>query len=149
MSFDTLLLRLSIWPAVGLGLAACLGWRSVLAWRMGASLYCIHVAAAFHHVYHWSHAAAVSDNVQQVRETLGFHFNAGIWINYAFSLSWLISALTWPRLPSALRRCWIAVFLFITFQGTVVFAHTYGRWIGLALFIIAGGTAGWRSRRMK
>lgn len=139
-------LRLSIWPAVALGLAACLGWREAGAWRAGAVLYAVHVAAAFQHAYRWSHAVAVADNIRQVRDTLGIQFGAGIWVNYAFSAGWVMAAVAWNRLPAGIRTTWKAVFLFIAFQGTVVFAHGRGRWIGLALFGLAG--AAWlRGRR--
>ena len=145
MSPSELILRVAIWPAVAFGLAATRGWRPATSWRVGALFYAVHVAAAFHHAYRWSHSAAVADNVRQVRETLGIEFGAGIWVNYAFSLGWMLAALTWPKLGPVARRVWIAVFLFIAFQGTVVFAHGHGRWIGLALFLAAAVHA-WRFR---
>jgi hypothetical protein len=138
MSASELLLRTSIWPAVAFGLAACLGWRETLAWRAGAALYAVHVVSAFQHAYRWSHERALADNIRQVRDTLGFEFGAGIWVNYAFTLGWMIVAILWPRLPRTARIVWRAFFLFIAFNGAVVFAHEYGRWIGATLFLVAG-----------
>lgn len=138
MNTPELLLRLSIWPAVAFGLAACLGWRPTIAWRCGAALYAVHVVMAFQHVYRWSHHRAFEDNVRQVRETMGFEFGPGIWVNYAFTLGWFAVAALWPRLGGTARMLWRVVFLFITFNGAIVFAHGNGRWIGVALFVAAG-----------
>lgn len=137
MSLPELLLRASIWPAVALGLAACLGWRETLAWRTGAVFYAIHVVSAFQHAYRWSHRLAFEDNVRQVRETMGFEFGPGIWVNYAFTLGWFLVAALWPKLNSTARLVWRVTFLFIAFNGAVVFAHGRGRWLGIALFMIA------------
>lgn len=149
MNPGDLLVRATIWPAVGLGLAACLGRREGSLWRWGLAFYLVHAAAAFHWVHHWSHEAAWQHTARQVRDVVGWESGAGVWVNYGFTLAWVAVVAAGPRLPPTLARAWRALFVFIAFQGAVVFAPGPARWIALLGFGLAGwvGLARRRSRR--
>jgi hypothetical protein len=142
-------IRWSIWPAIALGLAACLGWRETAAWRVSGALYLVHVVAAYHLVYRWSHAAAVADNLRQVRETIGVESGSGIYVNYMFTVAWILTAVIWHRVPPWGRILWRGAFLFIAFNGAIVFAHGAARWAGIGLFAGAAIAAGmvWKRGR--
>lgn len=145
MSPGEWLVRGTIWPAVALGLVACLGRKEWILWRWGLVFYLAHAAAAFHYVHGWSHGAAWQHTAGQVQSVVGWESGAGVWVNYGFTLAWAGVAAMGPRLAPGLVRWWRGVFLFMAFQGAVVFAHGYSRWFGLLLFLLAAG-AWWRSR---
>jgi len=146
-------------PALALRLAPRGEW-SILAWRLwtaAAGVYLLHVAAAFHFVHHWSHAEAFDHAVKRTYEVVGVATGIGIWINYGFTLVWLVDVFLWgldlrlaqhpdtgrPRWLAMLRSPviwlpWIAFFLFITFNATMVFEGGATRAYFAVLFIVAG-----------
>jgi len=145
-------------PALALRLAPW-GEASLWAWRLWAAAfaaYLLHVAAAFHFVHGWSHAEAFDHAVKRTYEVTGIATGVGIWINYGFTLVWLADVLTWRvdllraqhaeatrpvwlailRAP-ALRGLWIAFFLFMAFNATMVFEGGMTRAYFAALFAAA------------
>ena len=101
-------------------------WCWTLAWVSFA----VHVGVAFHHVHQWSHAAAF----RHVEERSGF--GPGIFVSYAFTLIWLWDVARWWARGAAARPplWWVAVMLFITFNGAVVYESGPIRWVALAMF---------------
>lgn len=147
MSTGEVLVRATIWPAIGLGLTACLGWREWLGWRVALAFQLAHVGAAFHFVHGWSHKAAWQDTARQVEALTGWESGAGVWVNYAFTLAWAGVAWMGPRMTPGWVRAWRGVFLFMAFQGAVVFAHGHARWWGLLLFGLTLILAVWQRGR--
>ena len=145
-------------PALALRLAPR-GESSAWAWRLwtaALAVYLLHVAAAFHYVHGWSHAEAVAHAIKRTYEVTGIATGVGIWINYGFTLVWLADVLLWRadqlrsqradatrpmwlailRAP-AIRGIWIAFFLFMAFNATMVFEGGVTRAYFAALFTAA------------
>ncbi len=142
-------------PALALRLSPG-GESSAWAWRLWSAAYAVyvlHVAAAFHFVHGWSHAAAFDHAVKRTSEVVGVATGVGIWINYGFTLVWLADVLLWrvdlqvaqhtdwgrPRWIAMLRApviraAWIAFFLFMTYNATLVFEGGATRAYFAALF---------------
>lgn len=145
-------------PALALRLAPRGEW-SMLAWRFwtaAAGAYLLHVAAAFHFVHHWSHAEAFEHAVKRTYEVVGVATGIGIWINYGFTLVWLADVVLWgvdlrlaqradvgrPRWLAmlrapAIRLAWVAFFLFMAFNATMVFEGGVTRAYFGVLFTVA------------
>lgn len=110
-----------------------------LAWTMGCLFYLVHVYAAFEFFHRWSHAAAYSETARQTEELFGFDWGGGLYFNYVFTVVWVADAAWWWMHPARYenRPRWIAAtvhtFLaFMFFNGAVVFATGFSRWIGAA-----------------
>lgn len=125
--------------------------RARAVWTLGAAALSIHVALAFHGVHGWSHAAAVSATARQLQQTVGFAWGGGVVINYLLLGWWWINVtVSWlrpdlwnrPGFARSLRR---SVFLFLWFNGAVVFAAGGRRWIGA--FVCLGLLGLWWHRR--
>jgi hypothetical protein len=102
-------------------------------WTAGSLVYLLHVAAAFHFVHDWSHAAAWAQTAQQTAAVTGWYWGGGLWINYAFTLWWPLDvAWTWRRGLHRLPRWYVAglhaVVGFLMFNATVVFGPAWWRW---------------------
>ncbi len=122
----------------------------------GCLAFVVHVAAAFHVRYGWSHAVAVAETARQAAERTGVAAGAGIWLNYLFALLWCVDVALWWHDPAARRRrpfarhAWLFGFLlFILFNGAVVFVDGPLRWLGLAATLagVAGLVAAFRAGR--
>jgi hypothetical protein len=110
-----------------------------LAWTAGCLLYLLHVYSAFEHFHGWSHGAAYAETARQTSELFGIHWGGGLFFNYLFTLVWLADAAWWwrgieiyanrPRWISAAMHAFLA---FMFFNGAVVFASGFSRWVGLA-----------------
>jgi hypothetical protein len=112
---------------------------SRFSWIVGCFAYLLHVLAAFHYYHHWSHEAAYNSTAQQTAEVTGLHWGGGLYVNYAFTLVWLVDVLWWwfALKSHQSRSRWInwGVYLFlsfIVFNATVVFASGWSRWLGIA-----------------
>jgi hypothetical protein len=134
--FGTIALATIAWA-----LGICLRSRSW--WTLGAVTALIHVAAAFHAFYDWSHASAVVATAQQTGQLTGVFRGEGVFFNYAFLVVWLADAAWWWLSPASHETRTTGVsaaihgFLFFMFvNGAVVFADGWMRVIG----IIAVGT---------
>ena len=107
-------------------------------WTIGCAFFWLHVAAAFHFVHHWSHAAAFEHIAKQSSEVVGFAFGGGIYFNHAFMVVWLIDAAwqwispqTWRTRPLAITALIHGYLAFIVVNATVVFKTGALRWVGL------------------
>ena len=115
-------------------------WRGArLAWTAGASLALVHAALAFHFRHGWSHREALLSTASQTAAVTGLHWSGGLYVNYAFLALWTADVGFWWRspaayraIPSSLGNARALTFLFMFFNGAVVFAHGTTRWSGLA-----------------
>lgn len=133
---------------VGL-LAACVGrhhrpWQATarLVWTVGCGLFLVHVAAAFHFHYGWSHAIALRETARQTAELTGVASGAGLYLNYLYTVLWVADAAFWWRGLERYRSRPVAVdgalhgfFLFIGFNATVVFEEGWVRWGAVASLV--------------
>lgn len=144
------LVRVSIWgsvlcwaAAVALLLAGKNPMRARWFWTAGLAAFAIHVAGAFQGFYQWNHGVALVETARQTAEMTGWNSGAGLWFNYLFGLVWLADALFWwgggdQRYFS--RPRWISLllhgfFVFMIFNGAVIFVENPGRWIGISIFV--------------
>ena len=131
--------------AVGL-LWVCCGrqktWRGAVrtVWTAGCVLFLVHVAAAFHYHYGWSHATALRETARQTAEVTGVESGSGLYLNYLFTILWVVDvAFWWLRPERYLQRSafWDwglhAFFLFLAFNATVVFEEGAVRWAAVAV----------------
>jgi len=136
-------------------------WKQVTRglWSAGLLFYLVHVAAAFHFVHGWSHDRALLETARQTEELVGVASGLGLWLNYLFTVVWTADVVWWFRDEESyrLRPRWVTVsthaFLaFMFFNGALVFAQGFPRWVGLvatppllALYL-RSGEAGPRAR---
>ena len=120
----------------GRGLSQAARWLNTA----GCAAFLAHVAAAFHFYHHWSHAAAYVETARQTAEFSGWNWGGGLYINYLFALVWLGEVVwSWANPNGYLQRpkwmTWFVrgFFLFMMFNGAVVFVHNAIRWFGLIL----------------
>jgi hypothetical protein len=111
-------------------------------WSVGAVLMWAHLAAAFHFVHHWSHAAAVAATARDTLAVTGLDWGGGVYFNYAMAAAWAGDAAWWwaSRRGYERRPRWIdavlhGYFLFMIFNAAVVFAAGAVRWCGLAAIV--------------
>lgn len=80
-----------------------------LVWTAALVLYLLHVAAAFHFQYGWSHAIALRETARQTRELFGVDSGSGLYLNYLFTAIWISDCLWWWLLPMGYAARPIAV----------------------------------------
>ena len=142
----TVWLALSLYVAGEIVKAARRGDESFRAARwlnsIGCAAFLAHVAAAFHYYHHWSHAAAYADTARQTAAFAGWNWGGGLYVNYAFAFVWLGEVVwSWVGQNSYHERPnWVTCtvrgfFLFMMFNGAVVFVHNSARWFGLILCV--------------
>ncbi len=140
-----LLTRLSVWLALAAA-AASLGMQlsrrawipgARWAWTVGCAFFVLHVLCAFAYYHAWSHRAAYQETARQTGELTGFYWGGGLFLNYLFAMLWVIDALAWwrapagePRWPRRWLAAWHGFFVFMLFNGTVVFGSGPVRWFG-------------------
>lgn len=120
-------------------------WRAARAmWTAAAVLSIAHAAAAFQFRHDWSHRDAYNATAVQTAAVTGLDWGGGLYVNYAFLALWAADAAWWWRNPAryAARSSWCttafaAGFLFMFFNGAVVFAHGAMRWLGAACVAVA------------
>ena len=130
-------------------------WRAArLAWTTAALLAVAHAAAAFHFHHAWSQRHAFVTTASQTAAVTGLNWGGGLYVNYAFLVLWTADAAYWWHAPSEYRALpsWLATaraftFLFMFFNGAVVFAHGATRWLGVACVGLA--TCAWYFRLTK
>ena len=126
-----------LWPG---DLASSTRFRAARAcWTAAFGLLVVHVVCAFQFYHHWSHADAVQHSIRQTESTVGFRFGGGPWVNYVLMAFWLVDLLWWWLRPNSfaqrprwLHLTWNILLAFIAFNGTVVFASGFIRWMTLA-----------------
>ncbi len=152
------LTRFSIWAALGaygVAVALMLGGRAGARWMwtLGLGAFVIHVLAAFHYYYAWSHAVGLRETARQTRELTGMNSGSGLYLNYVFLAVWVVDALYWWWVGDegyARRARWIPVslhafFVFMIVNGAVIFASGPVRWLG-ALMVL-GLLGQWLTQR--
>jgi hypothetical protein len=110
-----------------------------------------HVAFAFHFYHAWSHSAALADTARQTAELIGWNWGGGLYLNYLFALVWLGEVVwSWAQ-PNGYRQrlMWLTwtvrgFFLFMIFNGAVVFVPGAPRWFGAVLCLSLAG-CWWRA----
>jgi hypothetical protein len=127
--------------------------RARWAWTIGCGCFVAHVAGAFAYFHHWSHVAAYDETARQTADLTGWRWGGGLYLNYLFTLGWLIDVLWWWRAPEqfaqrsrTLIALWQGFMFFMVLNGTVVFGRGPVRWLGA---IVCGGLAGmylWQQR---
>lgn len=107
-------------------------------WTLGAMAFVLHVAFAFHVFHNWSHSAALLETARQTKELTGFESGSGLYLNYAFTLIWVINVVWWHKVghEAYVRRAtWIPAvvhlfFMFMIVNGAIVFGKGPVRWYG-------------------
>lgn len=147
-----MIVRSTIWLALLLFAAGEIGRRRVdargvapaWAWPVftaGAVVCVLHVLAAYHWRYGWSHADVVRETARQTSAVYGLDWGGGVYVNVAFVCCWIADAMWWrvdpdrprPRRAVALLR---AFYFVIIFNAAIVFARGAGRLAGLALVAV-------------
>jgi len=110
-----------------------------LIWTLGCIIFLAHVAAAFHFYHHWSHADALEATRAESLEVANFNSGLGLWLNYLFTLLWLLETIAWWRSNDQYlarpRRSHLIVhgfMLFMIVNATVIFETGSVRGFGLA-----------------
>ena len=111
-----------------------------LLWTAAFLLCATHVLRAFQVQHGWSHDAAERHTARVTAQVVGLEWGGGIFVNYLFLASWAADVAWSWTVPASyrLRPSWInnaisAVFLFMVFNGAVVFAAGLARGIGIAV----------------
>ncbi len=103
---------------------------------LGALIYLAHVVCAFQFHHHWSHDDAVLATARQTAAVTGWNWGGGLWVNYTFSLLWIAHAVNslrrHPRL-GVWEWCVRGTFLFMIFNGAILFARPAVRPAGIVL----------------
>ena len=106
-------------------------------WTVGITFALLHVALAFHLIYAWDHDAAVEATARQTADLTGWSWRGGLYVNYAFLAAWLLDVCWWWTRPQSYRSRstrfeWarLAIFIFMFFNGAVLFASGAGRLVG-------------------
>jgi hypothetical protein len=110
-------------------------WRAArLCWTLAWAAYLVHLAMAFHHYHHWSHADAIA----HTRAVSGV--GEGIYFSHLFTLLWTADVAWWWLRPQgyATRPAWVGRTLhgfmfFMVFNATVVYESGFIRGAGLVL----------------
>jgi hypothetical protein len=117
-------------------------WARVI-WTIGIALALVHVALAFHLIHGWDHEAAVAATARQTGDLTGWSWGGGVYVNYAFLAMWLVDVGWWWIRPESHRsrsmrfeRVRLAVFVFMFFNGAVVFASGAGRLVGIGSVLV-------------
>lgn len=110
---------------------------------LGGMAFLAHVAFSFHYFYQWSHAVGYAETARQTRELFGIDWGGGIFFNYAFTLVWLTEMIWWWASAKSYqaRARWMnrsvrGFFIFMIFNGAVIFPPSPIRWLGLALCVM-------------
>ena len=108
-------------------------------WTAGLALALIHVVLAFDVVYAWDHEAAVTATARQAADRFGWGWRGAIYVNYLFVALWCADVAAWWLAPASraarsprIELARIAIFVFMFFNGAVVFATPAGRLVGIA-----------------
>ena len=158
------LTRGTIWLALSLYVAAetarafgrGAAWSVAARWlnAFGVTVFAGHVICAFHFHHHWSHEVAYADTARQTAELTGLNWGGGLYLNYLFGLVWLgeliwstFSPTTHARRPDSMGWAMRVFFIFMIFNGAVVFVRSPMRWYGLVLCLLLA--MGWWQRRTR
>ncbi len=115
---------------------------ALLWWTAGCGFHLAHVAAAYHWVHNWSHAAAWEHTAQRTAALAGVHWGGGVWLNDLFTLLWPLDVVRlWVErstgrsaCPKAIVRGWHVFSLAMMISATVIFGP-FG-WRAIALLVV-------------
>ena len=100
----------------------------LVIWTIGCVLFLCHVFCAFAFFHDFSHANAYAHTAEQTRQTTGWDWGGGIYINYLFTVFWVVDVLICWRLKKSTVigntvYFWLLhiVFVFMIVNSTVVF----------------------------
>lgn len=115
-----------------------------LIWLAGCVFFVMHVAAAFYFFHHWSHALAQDHTRIETVQRTGLDSGSGIYFNYLLGAMWLADCAGWPlrgrHFHESHPKWRVALhvfFLFMIFNGTVMFGHGWARPAGAILCTLA------------
>ncbi|MGY8771091.1 MAG: hypothetical protein ACKVH8_21985 [Pirellulales bacterium] len=119
-------------------------WNSLsrAIWSAGCLLFLTHIVAAFQFYHHWSHEHAYQETAKQTFEAIGIRWGGGIYINHLMAIIWCADVCWWWMAPVhratqlIVQRWILGFFLFMAFNGTIVFKAGPTRWVSLAVFIM-------------
>lgn len=121
-------------------------------WSIGCIAYIIHVVAAFSIAHNWSHSEAWEFTAIETQRMVGIRRGDGVWVNYAFTIVWMIDV--WRVASSAIEkrptnpRVDVGIhllFAFIVFSATVVFGPSLYRYLAVPVGFLL--LLAWRSGR--
>lgn len=128
--------------------------RARRLWTLGYLCYLAHVAAAFHFVYHWSHAEAAAATDFQAELDTGLPIPGGIYFNYAFTVVWTLDVAWWwlapknySRRSQTLSSILHAFLFFMAVNATIIFGQGLTRWLSAAACVGLLIATAFRSRR--
>lgn len=138
---DSAYFAFALWAGASLLMLQRSPFRAVQwAWSLAWILFAVHVGYAFHFAHGWNHTNAV----MHVDASSGF--GSGLFVSYGFTLLWLWDVLwmclapaSYTRRPRLLGCAVHGFFVFITFNGTVVFGHGFMRWVCAGVFAVLLG----------
>lgn len=149
------LTRLSIWLAVAAWGVVMAHWLADRNWgRLARGIWTFgwfasvaHLVLAFVFFYEGSHARGIEETARQTEEVTGVRTGVGLWLNYLFCAWWGLDVLRWWRSGcgwikgTGHWRTWVfqCFLAFMIFNGTVVFGHGVGQWVGGVLFVVLAG----------
>jgi hypothetical protein len=123
-----------------------------ILWTLGCVFLVGHAAGAFHFYHQWSHAEAFAHIARRTQEGVGLAWGGGVYVNYAFVLTWVADAAWWWLHPDSYRRRPFALeialaffFVFMIVNGAIVFADGPIRLVTLLVGIVLA--AAWVLRR--
>ncbi|MCC9606515.1 hypothetical protein LOC68_17470 [Blastopirellula sp. JC732] len=165
MELGEALTRWSIRAALALLVVCCAGrqlagersrWQAIdrVLWPLGCGLFLTHIAAAIYFFHHGSQAEAYADIAQQTKQVLGAAVGEGLYVNYLMAVVWTADALWLLAAPTSYRKrpVWIegavlGFFLFIAFNGTVIFKSGWLRASGIIGTLVVAAAFAWRITR--
>jgi len=116
-----------------------------IIWTAACGLFLAHIAAGMHYYHGWSNADAYADTAQQTYDKLGVRFGGGIYVNHLMAILWVADVLWWwiaPRRYAVRSPRWeqaiVGFFLFIAFNGLIVFKEGPLRIAGVIGFAVLG-----------
>ncbi len=113
-----------------------------LIWALGCAVFVTHAAFAFQFYHHWSHAAAYAATAEETAKVTGHAWGWGLYLDYAFALLWIVTAIWWRPIYGWLDTAVQSFFAFMFFNATVVFATGWIRWTGVAATIVLAALYG-------
>lgn len=115
--------------------------RTRLAYLAAAVALGLHVLWSMLAVHQGSLQAAIEHTAQQTQTQVGVAVGESIYANFALLGLWLLDAAVWTLSPAwaQLRRkgrwvIWL-ILLFFYFNAAIIFAHGFGRILGIAAHI--------------
>lgn len=123
-----------------------------LFWTSGCVLYLAHVVCAFAFFHGWSHRQAYAHTAAQTKAVIGWDWGGGLYVNYLFTLLWVVDVLLWWRRgdsdgirPRIVQRAVDLFMAFVVFNATVVFGPPIWKWIAAGV-LPAAALLFWRRR---